>query len=43
MNEQEHRFAIKFLSVQEQGIKATHAHLRGTLGDLAVFLPNVKR
>jgi transposase len=43
MNEREQHFVIKFLWLQEQGSKAIHAHLRGTLGDLPVSLPTVKR
>jgi transposase len=43
VNEQEQRLALKFLWLQEQGSKAIHAHLRGTLKDLAVSLPTVKR
>jgi transposase len=43
MDEREQRFAINFLWLQEQGSKAIHAHLRGTLGDLTASLPAVKR
>jgi hypothetical protein len=43
MDERERCFVIKFLWLQEQGSKAICAHLRGTLGDLAVSLPTVKR
>jgi hypothetical protein len=43
MDEREQRFVIKFLWLQEQGSKAIHAHLRGTLGDLAVSLLTMKR
>jgi transposase len=43
MNEWEQRFVIKFLWLQEQGSRAIHAHLRGTLEDLAVSFPTVKR
>jgi transposase len=43
MDEREQRFVIKSLWLQEQGSKAIHAHLRGTLGDLAMSLPGVKR
>jgi transposase len=43
MDEREERFVIKFLWLPEQWSKSIHAHLRGTLGDLAVSLPNIKR
>jgi hypothetical protein len=43
MDEREQRFIIKFLRLQEQGSKAIHYHLGGTLGHLAVSLPAVKR
>jgi hypothetical protein len=42
MDERKQRFVIKFLWLQEQGSKEMHAHLRGTLGDLAVSLPTLK-
>jgi histone-lysine N-methyltransferase SETMAR len=43
MDEREQRVVIKFLWLQKQGSKVIHADLRGTLGDLAVSLPSVKR
>jgi hypothetical protein len=43
LDEREQRFVIKFLWLQEQGSKAIHAHLRGTVGDCAVSLPTMKR
>jgi hypothetical protein len=43
MDERDQRFVIKFLWLQEQGSKVIHAHLRGTLGDLAVSLPTAKQ
>jgi hypothetical protein len=43
MDEREQRFVTYFLWLQEHVSKAMHAHLRGTLGDLAVSFANVKR
>jgi transposase len=43
MDKREQRSVIKFLWLQEQGSKAIHARLRGTLEDLTVSLPTVKR
>jgi transposase len=42
MDEREQHFVIKFLWLQEQGSKVIPAHVRGTLGNLAVSLPTVK-
>jgi hypothetical protein len=42
MDEREQRFIIKFLWLQEQGSKVVQAHLRDTLGDLAMSLPTVE-
>jgi hypothetical protein len=43
MGEQEQRFVIQFLWLQEQGSKEIHGHLRGIFGDLAVSVPTVKQ
>jgi hypothetical protein len=43
MDERHQCFVMKFLWLQEQGSKAIHAHIRGSLGDLVVSLPTLKQ